>query len=99
MIVFWHVYDMNISHKISQAVSVIIKYIKEKYQDEIGKMKVSRGKIHDYLVMTLDYITPGEVNIDMTYYIKNMIKQYPEKVSTSAATPASQFMFKTKNNV
>ena len=49
--------------------------------------------------MTLDYITPGEVNIDMTYYIKNMIKQYPEKVSTSAATPASQFMFKTKNNV
>ena len=79
MIVFWNVYDMNISHKISQAVSVIIKYIKEKYQDEIGKMKVSRGKIHDYLGMTLDYITPGEVNIDMTYYIKKYDKTISRK--------------------
>ena len=44
MNVVWHVYNMNISHKILQKVYVIIEYRKENYQDEIGKMKVSKGK-------------------------------------------------------
>ena len=46
--------DMNTPHKIPQEVSVIIEYLKAKYQDYIGKMKFSRGKSYDYLGMTLD---------------------------------------------
>ena len=43
----------------------MIEDLKSNYQDKIGKIKVSRGKIHDSLIVTLDYRTPGEINIDM----------------------------------
>ena len=69
MTVVWYVDNMKISHKILQEVSVVIEDLKAKCQDEIGKIKVSRGKIHDYLGTTLDYRNPGEVNIDMAEYI------------------------------
>jgi hypothetical protein len=44
----------------------------------IGKIKATRGKRHNYLRMTLDYSTPGQVKIEMIYYIKSMIKDFPE---------------------
>ena len=69
MTVVWYVDNMKISHKILQEVSVVIEDLKAKCQDEIGKIKVSRGKIHDYLGTTLDYRNPGEVNIDMAEYV------------------------------
>ena len=52
----------------------MIKYLKANYQCEIGKMKVSRGKIHEYFLMTLDYRTPAKVDIYMDDCVKKMIK-------------------------
>lgn len=39
-------------------------------------MTVRRGKVHDYLGMTLDYSVLGEVKVDMTDYIKAMINDF-----------------------
>ena len=35
-----------------------------------GKMKLCRGKVHDYLSMNLDQTIKGEVKITMIPYIK-----------------------------
>ena len=48
--------------------------------------------------MILDYTTPREVHIDMREYVTNMIKDFPEQITTTAATPASEFLFKTNEN-
>ena len=48
--------------------------------------------------MALYYRTPVDVKIDMTDYVQNVIKQYREYLLTNAATPASEFLFKTNNN-
>ena len=61
-------------------------------------MRVSRGRIDDYLGTNLDYRTPGESNINMTNYVKKTIKKYPEYFSTVAAKLASDFLLKTNNN-
>jgi hypothetical protein len=45
----------------------------------IGEFKVARGKIHSYLGMTLDYSVPGQVSIDMTDYVKNLIEGFPSE--------------------
>ena len=66
MTVVWKVYSMQIPYKIPQTFSVMIEELNKNYQDYIWKMKVSRVEIHDYLIMTLEYRTPGELNINIT---------------------------------
>jgi hypothetical protein len=43
-------------------------------------MKVSRGKMHKYLGMTLDFSTKGEVKISMTDYVKEVISAWDSAV-------------------
>ncbi len=64
--------------------------------EEIGKLKATRGKRHDYLAMNLDYNTPGEVHVEMAYYVKQMIKDFSVDVSkkTPVAQPWNENLFK-----
>ena len=67
------------------------------FKDGSGKMKLCRGKMHDYLGMNLDYIIKGEVNITMIPYIKEMIQDFRENDPSpdkKANTQAEEFLFK-----
>ena len=98
MTVGYRVDNTKIPHKIPQGIYVIIEDFKTKYQDKIGKMKFPRGEVYEYLGTTLDYRMIGELNIYTTNYVKKTIQEYPENLSTSEATLASEYLFKTKNN-
>ncbi len=50
--------------------------------DELGHVKVVRGKVHDYLAMILDFSIPGAMQLDMRYYIEQMIENFPYKIKT-----------------
>jgi hypothetical protein len=41
--------------------------------DKIGEIKAVRGKKHDYFAMTLNFMIPGVLQVDMTQYVKRMI--------------------------
>jgi hypothetical protein len=97
--VTWHVDDVKVSHVDSKVVEDFIEWVKEKYEDpEIGKVKVSRGKRHDYLGMILDYNTDGSVTIDMVDYIKKMIEDFPEDTTATATTPAALHLFEVRDD-
>jgi hypothetical protein len=53
-------------------------------------MTVRRGKIHDYLGMTLDFSVAGEVRVDMVNYVKAMISDFHkhDPSDKTAVTPA-----------
>jgi hypothetical protein len=53
-----------------------------------GKMKVSRGKIHKYLGMTLDYSVPGQVSITTIPYIEEILDAF-EAMEPSSIRPKS----------
>ena len=40
-------------------------------------LSVSHGKTHDYLGMSLDFRTKGEVQIDIEHYIDMMLRMHP----------------------
>ena len=40
---------------------------------------MTQGPLHDYLGMTLDYSVPGQISIDMTHYVKKMVKEFPQE--------------------
>ena len=51
----------------------MIKWLQQEYEsifeDGSGKMSVRRGKVHEYLGITLDYTVHGQVRITMFSYI------------------------------
>jgi hypothetical protein len=51
--------------------------------------------VHDYLGIELDYQKRGELNINMTKYVDNMINEFPVKLGKKdvAKTPAADSLF------
>ena len=65
-----------------------------KYLSKIcGDVKVKEGKVYEYLVMALDYSITRQVQISMTPYIQNVIDAFPEPITTTAFTPAGDYLF------
>ena len=95
----WHVDDMKISHVEPEVVDSFIDWLRMKYED-VTKVTVSRGKIHDYLGMELDYSTKGEVKINMQRYVEKMIKEFPyqEQLKKGVKTSAAEHLFNINEN-
>jgi hypothetical protein len=56
-----------------------------------GKVTATHGKVHHFLGMELDYQKRGELKINMTKYVENMINNFPVKPGKkdAAKTPAA----------
>ena len=64
----WHVDDIKSSHVDPKANDQFHNWLQKIYGD-VAEVKSTRGKIHDYLGMILDYSIEGKVGIDMRYYV------------------------------
>ena len=86
----FHVDDLLSSHVDPKVNDDFYDWMQEKY-GKIKPVKATRGKIHEYLGMTLDFSKKGKVKIRMVEYIKRMLKEFPIKfdVSQVSNTPAS----------
>jgi hypothetical protein len=57
-----HLEDLKSSHEDAKANDEFHKWLDIKYGDhKLGKVRATRGKIHNYLGMTLDYSTPKKL--------------------------------------
>ena len=89
--VVWHVDDLKVSHRDPKVIDKFIKWVSHKYGDkEIGEVKAKRGRVHDYLGMTLDFSEKWKVKIDQSKSVKQMLKDFPERIRTPAKTPAGE---------
>jgi hypothetical protein len=95
--ILWHVDDLKISHVDPEAVTSIIGMIDKEFGKE-APITVTRGKVHDYLGMTLDYSTKGKVHIKMLDSVAKMLKDLPEEFDGEASTPAGNDLFKIDEN-
>jgi hypothetical protein len=84
-----HVDDIKMSHKDSNEITKVIDWLKGIYWDN---MHVSRGLVHEYLGMTLDYTVKGEVKITMVDYLKGVIGNFLEVIDGTAPTAASEHL-------
>jgi hypothetical protein len=90
--ILWHVDDLKSSHVDPKVVTGII----ERLEQVLGKevlLTINRGKIHEYLGMTLDFSTPGKAKILMIDYIENMLGDKPAEWDEEAATAAVNHLF------
>ena len=78
-------------------IDEVIVSLKAEY-GQVGEMTVRRGKVHDYLVMKLDFSSQGKFVIDMEQYLNNILKDLPDDMNGLATTPAADHLFKVRDN-
>jgi hypothetical protein len=92
--ILFHINDLKSSHKDKKVNDEFLKWLQDKYGGHKG-VSFTRGPIHSYLGMTLDHFEEGKVKIDMRDYVKEMIEEFPEDLTTgrAATTPAGPDLF------
>ena len=90
----FHVDDLLSSHKDKKVNDAFDKWLNKMYGAH-GAVKVTRGKVHDYLGMILDFSTPGKVKVDMSGYVAAMLEDFSIKFkpNETAVTPAAEDLF------
>src|SRR5687768_4574351 len=91
--------DLKVSHMSSNVVEDFLNWVKQTY-GAIGEVKITQGKLHGYLRMTLGYRVRGQVTIDMVKYIKHIIKSFPQGYINDKkdALPWSENLFKISDH-
>ena len=74
----------------------VLYKLNEKYGQE-APITVMRGKVHEYLGMTLDFSEEGKVKISMVDYIKKMLGELPKDMGGIALTPMANHLFQVNN--
>jgi hypothetical protein len=86
----FHIDDCKLRHHSSKANDNIIDWLCQEYEsifeDGSGQMIVSRGRVHKYLGMTLDYIVCSQVNISMFNYVNEIIDAFDKAEPKGAGT-------------
>ena len=95
--VLWHVDDLKISHVDSGVVDKVLRDIDDKYGKE-APITQTRGKVHEYLGMTLDYREDGVVKVTMVDYINKMLTELPTDMNGVAPSPAANHLFKVNDS-
>jgi hypothetical protein len=90
--ILWHVDDLKISHISSDVVTSMIEMVESEFGKE-APLTVTRGKVHIYLGMTIDYSTDGKVRFSMIDYIKDILDELPGDMDGENTTPAANFLF------
>jgi hypothetical protein len=86
--VTWHIDNLKSSHINPKVNNKFLAWLKTKYaNDKIGEIKAVCGKKHNYLAITLNFTTPGVLKINMSTYIKKMLKDFPAKLTGKTKCP------------
>ena len=70
--IIWHVDDLKISHVNKNVIEDNIRLLNEKFGKE-SPLTTTKGKVLEYLGMTLYYMTKGKVKISMYKYIDKFL--------------------------
>ena len=85
----FHVDDLLSSHVDPKVNDQFAQWLEKMY----GKYKAvepTRGKIHDYLGIVVDFTEKGKFITDMVKYVESMIDDFPVKLNEGAKTPAAE---------
>ena len=90
----FHVDDIMSSHVDPKVNDHFLEWLETKY-GQIGEVKSTRGKVHEYLGIKFDFRPKGKVAINMTKYMSQMVVDFEKKytLNDTANTPAANDLF------
>ena len=84
--------DLKISHVDPKVVDDVIELLKSEVGNE-APLTISRGKVHEYLGMTIDFSVKGKVKLTMMKHIENMLTELPVDMSGTVRSPRASHLF------
>jgi hypothetical protein len=79
--------DIKSSHVDPKVNDDFLLWLEKIYGNkDIAPVTATRGKIHDYLAMKLNFTEKGKLKLDMVDYVDNMVNNFPEELSPSNYT-------------
>ena len=90
--ILWHVDELKTSDVDLAVVSSVLADNDAEY-GKIAKMTITRGKVHKYLGIAIDYSLPGKIIFSMIEYIGKILDNIPEDIKGESATPAAHYLF------
>jgi hypothetical protein len=95
----WHVDDLKSSHVDPKVNDEFASWCEKTYgSEDLGHVKIVRGKTHDYLAMIMDFTQDGALKIDMKYYIEGMLNEFPFPIKSKPATPWTEKLLKVQED-
>ena len=89
----FHVDDCKLSHVDSKVNDALIEELRQEYEsifeDGSGAMSVSRGPVHTYLGMTIDFRTKGQCKVTMPKCIEETLAAFEKAAPKSKGTKSS----------
>ena len=85
----FHVDNVMSSHKDPQVNKVFAEWL-EKMYGAYKAVEPTFGKKHEFLGMYFDFSEKGRVQVDMKYYIDNMLEDFPMNITKTSKTPAGE---------
>lgn len=92
-----HVDDFLFTHRDPSANGELAAWFNAKYAKR-SPVAVHRGRIHDYLVMQLDFTKLRKVKITMGEYIDQIPDEAAQELAGTAPTPAAKYLFDTSDD-
>ena len=92
MTVCWHVDYLKVSHMEPKEFTNLVEWLERIY----GELRITRVKVHKYLGMTLDFRTPGELQIIMLNYLKVVLENILEVITGRSMSPAANHLFQVR---
>ena len=80
------------SHESADVVTEMIDLLEMEFGNEAPLTK-TRGKVHEYLGMTIDFSEKGKVKFSMIDYVQKMLDSLPDDMTGESSTPASNHLF------
>ena len=94
--------DLKLSRVDLSVVTIIINKLKDAYAGNLSikdELTITRGKIHDYLGMSISYETTEEVCITMYDRVSELITQLVQNMIGYKKTPSADYLFRTTDMV
>ena len=93
MTIIWYVDDLKVCHLSKEAVTAFAVKMSEIFGP---KTTISRGRVHQYLGMDMDWSQQGTLIVSMIKYLQKIIKAFPEVIKSTSPSPAGDHLFKVR---
>ena len=97
--VCWHVDNLKSTHINPKVNNEFLQWIKDRF-GQLSEVKMTQGLLHNYIGMILDYSVPQQVSINMSHYVKKMVRDFPQEnlKVVPVASPWNGNLFKVQHD-
>lgn len=89
----FHVDYLKISHKDQNVLDSILTNLNNKFGTKKKQLSVTRGTVHDYLGITIDYSESEKVKFIMIDYLRDIVDDMPVDMKGGARTTVRSNVF------